>query len=126
MSRSKTMSDSLSMTFLALSNPTRREILSYLRSGDISVKDLAKPFEMSIPAIIKHLKILERAGLITRGREAQWRPSKLNATPLKEAVEWLEEYRQFWNHSFERLEGYIDELKQQEEREKNDRNTTNK
>ncbi len=89
--------DSLSLTFMALANPTRRKILEKLRKGEINVSELAEPFDMSLPAITKHLKILERAGLITRGRNRQWRPSKLDGKPLKEAASWIEEYREFWN-----------------------------
>jgi DNA-binding transcriptional ArsR family regulator len=102
--------DSLSNTFSALADPTRRAILARLASGELSVTELAQPFEMSMPAISKHLKVLERAGLITRGREAQWRPCSLKAAPLKDAAEWLERYRRFWEESFERLDDYLREL----------------
>src|SRR5580658_4328650 len=99
--------DRLSATFAALADPTRRAILARLSLGETSVTELAAPFEMSMPAVSRHLKVLERAGLISRGREAQWRPCKLNPKPLKEAAEWLEEYRQFWEQSFDRLEEYL-------------------
>lgn len=105
--------DQLSTTFAALADPTRRAILARLSAGDVSVKDLAEPFAMSLPAISKHLKVLERCGLITRGRTAQWRPCRLQAKPLKEAVNWLEHYRRFWDESFDRLDEYLQELQQQ-------------
>ena len=95
---------------------TRRAILARLASGEASVTELGKPFEMSLPAISKHLKVLERAGLIARGREAQWRPCRLAATPLKDAAEWLEEYRRFWEESFDRLDDYLRELQKQEKK----------
>src|SRR3954468_19085748 len=95
--------DSLSTTFAALADPTRRAILSRLASGETSVTELAKPFEMSLPAVTKHLKVLERAGLITRSREAQWRPCRLEAKPLQGVSDWVEQYRQFWEQSFDRL-----------------------
>jgi DNA-binding transcriptional ArsR family regulator len=103
-------SDHLSTTFAALADPTRRAILARLTSGEASVTELAEPFEMSLPAISKHLKALERAGLIARGREAQWRPCRLKAKPLKDAVDWLERYRRFWEESFDRLDEYLLEL----------------
>jgi len=102
--------DTLSSTFSALADPTRRAILARLALGERSVTELAQPFEMSMPAISKHLKVLERAGLVTRGREAQWRPCSLKAAPLKDAAEWLEHYRRFWEESFERLDDYLREL----------------
>jgi DNA-binding transcriptional ArsR family regulator len=102
--------DSLSTTFAALADPTRRAILARLISGKASVTELAEPFAMSMPAVSKHLKVLERAGLIARGREAQWRPCRLEAGPLKDAAEWLQHYRQFWEQSFDRLDNYLDEL----------------
>ncbi len=101
----------LDATFAALADPTRRAILSRLASGDASVSDLAQPFAMTQPAISKHLKVLERAGLISRDRDAQRRPSRLVARPLAEASHWLEQYRQFWESSFQRLDGLLDELK---------------
>jgi DNA-binding transcriptional ArsR family regulator len=110
--------DPLSATFSALADPTRRAILARLASGEISVTKLAEPFEMSMPAISKHLKVLERAGLIARGREAQWRPCRLEAGPLKDVSNWVENYRQFWEESFDRLEVYLAELKTKENKEK--------
>src|ERR1700753_515848 len=96
--------DHLSSTFAALADPTRRAILARLSLGETSVTDLAEPFEMSMPAISRHLKVLEKAGLISRGREAQWRPCKLRAEAMKDAANWLEQYRRFWEESFDRLE----------------------
>src|ERR1700761_4010107 len=104
------MSDAISDTFSALADPTRRAILARLALGETSVTELAEPFEMSMPAVSKHLRVLERAGLITRGREAQWRPCKLKPEPLREAAGWLEEYRQFWESSFDRLDDYLQRL----------------
>src|SRR5229473_4138159 len=109
-------SDHLSTTFAALADPTRRAILARLTSGAASVTELAEPFEMSLPAISKHLKALERAGLIARGREAQWRPCRLKAKPLKDAADWLEHYRRFWEESFDRLEEYLRELQTKEKK----------
>jgi DNA-binding transcriptional ArsR family regulator len=102
--------DQLSQTFAALADPTRRAILARLCSGEATVSELAEPFDMSLPAVSKHLKVLERAGLVARGREAQWRPCRLDAAPLKDAAGWLERYRQFWEQSLDRLESYLDEL----------------
>src|SRR5579863_10412887 len=102
--------DHLSDTFAALADSTRRAILARLISGEASVTQLAEPFYMSMPAISKHLKVLERAGLIARGREAQWRPCRLDAGPLKEVSDWTENYRRFWTESFDRLDGYLLEL----------------
>jgi len=102
---------SLDATFAALSDPTRRAILARLASGEASVTDLAEPFAMTQPAISKHLKVLERAGLISRDRDAQRRPSRLAAAPLAEASQWLEQYREFWQTSFNRLDGLLEELK---------------
>ena len=99
--------DTLSLTFSALADPTRRAILSKLTAGQASVTELAKPFNMSMPAITKHLKVLERAGLIERGREAQWRPCRLRAEPLKEIDNWVEHYREYWEQSFDRLDAYL-------------------
>jgi DNA-binding transcriptional ArsR family regulator len=110
------MSDHLSSTFAALADPTRRAILARLASGETSVTELAEPFTMSMPAISRHLKVLEQAGLITRGREAQWRPCRLNAEPLKEVAGWVEYYRKFWEESFNRLESYLRELQQKEKK----------
>ena len=106
--------DLLTSTFAALADPTRRAILARLASGEASVTELAAPFEMSLPAISKHLKVLERAGLITRGRDAQWRPCRLEPRPLKNAADWLEHYRVFWEQSLDRLEGYLSELQGKE------------
>lgn len=106
--------DQLSLTFAALADPTRRAILAQLAKGEASVTELAQPFEMSLPAISKHLKVLERAGLITRSREAQWRPCRLEAEPLKNIDHWLEQYRQFWEQSFDRLDEYLQELQAEE------------
>jgi len=100
--------DTLSVTFSALADPTRRAILGRLTTGEASVTELAKPFNMSMPAITKHLKVLERAGLIERGREAQWRPCRLRAEPLKEIENWMEHYRVFWEESFDRLGAYLE------------------
>src|SRR5579862_7375279 len=108
--------DPLSATFAALADPTRRAILGRLASGEASVSQLAEPFEISMPAVSKHLKVLERAGLIARGREAQWRPCRLDAGPLKEVSDWTENYRRFWTESFDRLDGYLQELKQKEKK----------
>ena len=101
----------LNSTFAALADPTRRAILARLASGEASVTDLAKPFAMSQPAISKHLKVLERAGLISRGRDAQRRPRHLEAVPLAEATEWLERYREFWEGNFQRLDALLEEMK---------------
>jgi DNA-binding transcriptional ArsR family regulator len=101
--------DHLSTTFAALADPTRRAILARLTSGEASVTELAEPFDMSLPAISKHLKVLERAGLIARGREAQWRPCRLEAAPLKAASDWLSPYQSFWQKSFDVLEEYLSE-----------------
>jgi DNA-binding transcriptional ArsR family regulator len=106
------MQDHLSATFSALADPTRRAILARLALGETSVTELAKPFEMSMPAVSKHLKVLERAGLIARGREAQWRPCRLDAEPLREAASWIEEYRRFWEESLDRLDKYLREIKE--------------
>jgi DNA-binding transcriptional ArsR family regulator len=107
--------DSLSTTFSALADPTRRAILARLTTGAATVKDLSAPFAMSGPAVSKHLRVLERAGLIQRGREAQWRPCTLDAAPLKEVAEWAGEFRRFWDASYARLDGYVEHLKKQEQ-----------
>ncbi|WP_031467599.1 ArsR/SmtB family transcription factor [Sciscionella sediminilitoris] len=104
------MSDQLSSTFAALADPTRRAILARLAEGEATVNELAEPFEMSLPAISKHLKVLERAGLISRGRNAQWRPCQLEAAPLAEAADWVEKYRRFWDASFDRLDTHLRSL----------------
>jgi DNA-binding transcriptional ArsR family regulator len=108
------MNDSISTTFSALADPTRRAILARLALGEASVTELAEPFEMSMPAVSKHLRVLERAGLIAQGREAQWRPCKLKAEPLKQAYGWLEEYRRFWEESFDRLDAYLKTVQAEE------------
>lgn len=102
--------DELSRTFGALADPTRRAILARLAAGDASVTELAEPFAMSLPAVSKHLKVLEQAGLITRGREAQWRPCRLDAGPLAGVADWVERYRRFWDGSFERLDEHLREI----------------
>jgi DNA-binding transcriptional ArsR family regulator len=102
--------DQLDATFSALADPTRRAILAHLASGEASVTEIAQPFPMSLPAVSRHLKVLERAGLIARSRAAQWRPCRLQAGPLKDAAGWLERYRRFWDESFDRLEEYLKEI----------------
>jgi DNA-binding transcriptional ArsR family regulator len=116
------MGDRLSETFGALADPTRRAILARLVTGEASVTELASPFAMSMPAISKHLKVLERAGLIARGREAQWRPCRLQAGPLQDVAGWVERYRQFWEESFDRLDDYLQELKREGSGNKNLKN----
>jgi DNA-binding transcriptional ArsR family regulator len=106
--------DRLSATFAALADPTRRAILARLALGEASVSELAEPFDMSMPAVSKHLKVLENAGLITRGREAQWRPCKLEAAPLRDIAGWVETYRRFWEASFDRLDEYLKEVQKGE------------
>jgi DNA-binding transcriptional ArsR family regulator len=110
--------DRLSRVFAALADPTRREILASLSRGTRSVTELAEPHDMSLPAISKHLRVLEHSGLIERGRDAQWRPCRLQAAPMKEAVDWMEQYRQFWEASFDRLEAYLQELQAKPEETK--------
>jgi DNA-binding transcriptional ArsR family regulator len=110
-----TQQDQLSTTFAALADPTRRAILARLAHGEASVKDLAAPFEMSQPAISKHLRVLERAGLIEQGRQAQWRPRRLQAGPLREVANWVGQYRRHWEESFERLDAYLRELNAKQE-----------
>jgi DNA-binding transcriptional ArsR family regulator len=110
------MPSDLSITFAALADPTRRAILARLALGETTVAELAEPFAMSGPAISKHLKVLERAGLIARGRDAQWRPCRLEAAPLKDAADWLERYRRFWEESFDRLADYLHELQKKEKK----------
>src|SRR4051794_11819927 len=104
--------DTLSLTFAALADPTRRAILSRLAGGECSVGELAQPFAMSQPAVSKHLKVLERAGLISRGRDAQWRPARLEGDAIREVAEWAEEYRKFWDASYQRLDTYLNQLQQ--------------
>jgi DNA-binding transcriptional ArsR family regulator len=111
--------DHLSATFAALADPTRRAILARLASGEASVTELAEPFEMNLPAVSKHLKVLERAGLIARSREAQWRPCQLEARPLKSAAEWIEHYSRFWSESFDRLDQYLGKLKEKQKEKTN-------
>ena len=106
--------DTLSLTFSALADPTRRQILARLANGKLSVTQLAEPFKMTMPAVSKHLKVLERAGLIVRGREAQWRPAKLQAAPLREAADWVEQYRQHWEESFDKLDAYLKTMQVEE------------
>ena len=105
----------LDLTFAALADPTRRAILSRLSRGEATVKQLAEPFDMSLPGISKHLKVLERAGLIARGRDAQWRPCRLQAAPLKEAADWVDQYRRFWEEALDRLDDYLQELQAKEQ-----------
>jgi DNA-binding transcriptional ArsR family regulator len=108
------MTDRLSATFAALADPTRRAILARLALGETSVTELAKPFDMSAPAVSKHLKVLERAGLIARSREAQWRPARLEAGPLKDVAKWIEHYRRFWEESLDRLDDYLRKIQAKE------------
>ncbi len=110
--------DQLSSTFAALADPTRRAILARLASGEASVTELAAPFQMSMPAVSKHLKVLERAGLVARSREAQWRPCRLEADPLKDIADWVEHYRVFWEQSFDRLDEYLRELKKEKKHDR--------
>src|SRR6201996_3299108 len=109
------MQDQLSSTFAALADPTRRAILARLAMGETSVTELAQPFEMSMPAVSKHLKVLERAGLIARGREAQWRPCRLDASPLKNAAQWIDDYRRFWSRHVDALERHLDRMDRSEQ-----------
>ncbi len=106
--------DRLDATFAALADPTRRAILARLTTGEATVTELAAPFAMSLPAVSKHLKVLERAGLIARGRDAQWRPCRLEVAPLKEAADWIEEYRVFWEQRFDRLDAYLREIQEKD------------
>jgi len=106
--------DPLSLAFAALADPTRRAIVSRLATGECTVGELAKPFAMSGPAISKHLRVLERAGLVARGRDAQWRPCRLRAAPIKKIADWAEGYRQFWDASYERLDAYLNHLMSEE------------
>ena len=118
-----TTTERLDRTFGALADPTRRAILARLVKGEASVTELAEPFEMSLPAVSKHLKVLEHAGLVSRGRERQWRPARLRAAPLKEAAEWTDRYRRFWDERYDRLDEYLDELQgrgQSKRKEKGD------
>ncbi|HLB10094.1 MAG TPA: metalloregulator ArsR/SmtB family transcription factor [Gemmatimonadaceae bacterium] len=113
--------DHLSTTFAALADPTRRAILARLATGETTVNELAKPFDMSLPAVSRHLKVLEHAGLISRGRDAQWRPAKLEAAPLEKASAYIDKYRRFWDESFDRLDEYITELQLKNKEKKNAR-----
>ena len=117
-----TSTETLNLTFAALADPTRRAILARLAAGNASVNELAAPFRMSLPAISKHLKVLERSGLITRGRHAQYRPCRLKVKPLKEASDWIEHYRRFWEESFDRLDDYLKKLQTQNRRKKHGKN----
>jgi DNA-binding transcriptional ArsR family regulator len=108
--------DHLSTTFAALADPTRRAILARLAAGESSVTEIARPFKISLPAITKHLKVLERSGLIARSRDAQWRPCRLKAEPMKQAVDWLQHYRRHWEDSFDRLDDYLNQLQAKEKR----------
>ena len=108
--------DHLSLTLAALADPTRRAILARLAGGERAVKDLARPFKMSAPAVSKHLRVLQRAGLIKQGRRAQWRPCRIEAKPLQQATDWLEEYRKFWDESFDRLKNYLEQLQAKEKK----------
>jgi DNA-binding transcriptional ArsR family regulator len=110
--------DPLSTTFAALADPTRRAILARLAKGEATVKDLAEPFDMSQPAISKHLRVLERAGLIEQGRQAQWRPRRLRAGPLRDVADWVGQYRRHWEESFERLDAYLREVQDTQQQEK--------
>ncbi|HTQ75575.1 MAG TPA: metalloregulator ArsR/SmtB family transcription factor [Burkholderiales bacterium] len=113
--------DALSATFAALADPTRRAILARLAGGETSVLDIAKPFDISLPAVSKHLKVLERAGLIERGREAQWRPCRLQAGPLKGVADWVEFYRRFWEESLDKLSSYLEELQRMDKEDRKEK-----
>jgi DNA-binding transcriptional ArsR family regulator len=113
-------SDPLSLTFAALADPTRRAILARLAQGEASVKDLSAPFDMSQPAISKHLRVLERAGLIEQGRQAQWRPRRLRAGPLRDIADWVNQYKQHWEESFERLDAYLRDLQDEQQQQGDD------
>lgn len=114
--RPRMAADHLSSTFSALADPTRRAILARLAAGESSVTEIARPFKISLPAITKHLKVLERSGLITRSRDAQWRPCRLKAKPMKEAADWLQHYRRHWEESFDRLDDYLSQLQTKEQK----------
>jgi DNA-binding transcriptional ArsR family regulator len=120
------MHDPISNTFSALADPTRRAILARLAMGETSVTELAEPFEMSMPAVSKHLRVLEHAGLVERSRQAQYRPVKLRAEPLRQAWGWIEEYRQFWEESFDRLDAYLKRLQAEEGKSRKKKNTKTK
>jgi DNA-binding transcriptional ArsR family regulator len=118
---SATATDNLSRVFGALADPTRRAILARLSRGDAGVQEIAKPFRMTLPAISKHLKVLEKAKLIRRGKDAQWRPCALEAAPLRDVSDWIGEYRQFWEESFDRLDEYLKEVQAQEKKNEGDK-----
>ena len=107
--------DQLSLTFSALADPTRRAILARLAGGEASVQEISRPFDMTLPAVSKHLKVLQRAGLVEQGRRAQWRPCRIKAAPLKDAADWVEQYRELWEERFNRLDDYLQEMKQKAE-----------
>jgi DNA-binding transcriptional ArsR family regulator len=117
-------SDHLSTTFAALADPTRRAILARLAHGEATVNELAEPFALSLPAVSKHLKVLRRAGLVSQGRKAQWRPCRLEVAPLHEAANWMEDYRQFWDESFDRLDDYLHDLQLQAQGQEQGRENT--
>jgi len=117
----QTETDILSTTFAALADPTRRQILARLAKGQATVTELAAPFDLSLPAISKHLKVLQRARLIEQGRQAQWRPCRLNAAPLRDVADWIGQYRRHWEESFERLDAYLRELHDDQEQDKEER-----
>lgn len=119
------MQDHLSTTFAALADPTRRAILARLASGEASVNEIAEPFKMTLPAVSKHLKVLEKSGLIARSRDAQYRPCRLEATPLKEVSDWVDHYRRFWEESFDRLDEYLKELQMKEKKNESSRKHRN-
>ena len=122
------MEDHLTQTFAALADPTRRAILAQLSRGEANVSDIARPFlrSMSLPAVTKHLKVLERAGLVTKSRDAQWRPCRLNAQGLKDAADWMEQYRAFWEESFDRLDAYLKKVTSESDKKKGKRNARDK
>jgi len=120
------MNDQISNTFSALADPTRRAILARLAMGETSVTELAEPFEMSMPAVSKHLRVLEKAGLVERSRQAQYRPVKLRAEPLRQAWGWIEQYKQFWEESFDRLDAYLKQLQAEESKGRTERKSTEK
>ena len=117
----QTQTDSLSTTFAALADPTRRAILARLAKGEATVTELAAPFDLSLPAVSKHLKVLQRAGLIEQGRQAQWRPCRLKAEPLRDVADWIGEYKRHWEDSFERLDDYLREVAKDDGNEEQDR-----
>jgi DNA-binding transcriptional ArsR family regulator len=116
--------DQLSTTFAALADPTRRAILARLAEGEATVNELAEPFALSLPTVSKHLKVLQRAGLVSQGRKAQWRPCRLEAAPLHEVADWMEEYRRFWDESFDRLDDYLHDLQLQAQGQEKGKETT--